>query len=372
MFSAKLTTGGRDLHPSRVADGGGDAGGADGRREALDADRIRPLVGQHIDRVERDQVDVAEDAAATEQIGQLLRDLVRVVDTGHQCVLERDAAAGGLPVAATGRDEILHRIPLVERYQLVPQGVIWRVQGDGQIDLVRLRGKGIDAGHHAGGRDRDPTSAEVEPVGFVKDLHHLHRRGVVVEGLAHPHHHDVGQCPPEITCPPCRPDHLGHHLPRREVAGQASEARRAEGAADRAPDLAGDANRSPVRVEHQHGFDKLSIVSLVEGLDCFPIIRLSLSHGSKGGERQRTGQLGPQPRRQVGHHPVARRKVAVQPGEDLAPAVRGNTGRADALLQLGQGEVVAGDRALPPGQPRPLRAAPLHKLHRLACRNRGR
>jgi hypothetical protein len=57
---------------------------------------------------------------------------------------------------------------------------------------------------------------------------------------------------------------LRDHLARAQIARQPHQPGGAEGAAHRAADLAGDADRRAVRIEHEHRFQQLAVAGAVE------------------------------------------------------------------------------------------------------------
>src|SRR5665811_1841166 len=98
---AQLAAGGGDLDSARVAHRDRDVARLlDDAREAVDALVVGTLELEHVDRVERDHVDVAE--TSPEQLAQLPGDLVAAVDALHQRVFEGDAAPGPFDVIVTG------------------------------------------------------------------------------------------------------------------------------------------------------------------------------------------------------------------------------------------------------------------------------
>src|SRR5690348_2110310 len=100
MFGAQLAAGRRDIDAARVAHRRRYAVLADHLGEALDSLRRGTLEGRGRGRIERNDVDVAEETL--EQGRQFGRDLVAIVDALDQRILEGDAATGRAHIAATG------------------------------------------------------------------------------------------------------------------------------------------------------------------------------------------------------------------------------------------------------------------------------
>ncbi len=84
----------------------------------------------------------------------------------------------------------------------------------------------------------------------------------IVERLALPHEHDVGE-----TVPLRQRVYLVHYVGHREVAAEALPASHAELAAHPAADLSGDAERCPVVVGNEDGLDMAACLRREKVLD---------------------------------------------------------------------------------------------------------
>ena len=156
----------------------------------------------------------------------------------------------GIHVAAARGQQFLQRPLAVDRHQLVAQGVVRRVQRDGQRHRAGFA-QPIHPRHETRGRQRDPAARQA--VGVVVE-HHPHRGDDVVEirqRLAHAHHHHVGDGTLALREVGAQraigPPQLADDLARAQVAVEALPAGGAERAFERAADLARDAQRATRR-----------------------------------------------------------------------------------------------------------------------------
>ena len=190
--------------------------------------------------VHRDQVDVGQVAA--QQAGQGVGVDVGVVHTGNHHVLVAHAPARYARVIASGGHDLRHGPATVQRHEHVAQRVAGGVQADRQRELRRERRQAPDAGHDARGRDDDVPRPQAEPARVGQDGHGLQDAVEVQERLAHAHEDDVRQAAAAVGGEAAGGvADLVDDLGRLEVAPEAQLAGGAEGAADGAAGLAGDA-----------------------------------------------------------------------------------------------------------------------------------
>jgi hypothetical protein len=213
------------------------------------------------------------------------------------------------------------------------------VQGDRQVDRQILLREGVDARHDARRRDRNAASPEVQPVRVVDDTDELHGLRIVLQRLAHTHHDDVREGATALARLTGCADDLRHDLPGTQIARETHQASGAECTTDGAAHLAGDADRGPVRVKHEHRFQQLAVPRAVERLDRLAIVcgngahRLQRVHGRS--RLEFVAQRG----RNVLHTGIVTHELAVRPVPDLPCTVRGVPEFLDVGFQLRQGQV---------------------------------
>ena len=156
---------------------------------------------------------------------------------------------------------------------------------------------------------------------------------VVGQRLAHAHEHDVGQPAGAAGTSPPRSQRAPAHdllddLGGGQVAGQPGLAGRAERAGHPAAGLAGDADRDPVRVAHQHALDQRAVVARHSVLRVAPPSQADVRTGVSSGGSSAAASRSAGGRRQVGH----RGRVALEPAEVVLGQLLGPERR---LAELG-------------------------------------
>ena len=291
---------------------------------------------------------------------------IGVVEAVDHHVLEAHPAAGALREALPGVDDAGDRPLAVDGHQLVAQLVGGGMQADRQVHLGQLVDHAVDPRYDTGGADRDAARPDAEPLRVVEEAHRVEHPIRVVERLAHPHEDDVvGRA--AVAGPPRRPQrvprrpvpvqHLVDDLAGAQLAGEARLAGGAEGAADRAPGLRGDADGGALphlaarRIAHQHRLDALTVVQLVHRLGGQPVVSGQHVARLDGAEAEVGVERGPQRRRHIGQVGEAARVGAMRPGQDLRRPVRGlaagveprgercGCDLADGRRRAGQGEL---------------------------------
>ena len=204
---------------------------------------------------------------AARQVGELVGELLRVVEFGDHHVLDTHPPSGALREATPGSEHNCNRPLAVDRHKLVAEGVVRGVQADRQVHLRQLLDHAVHARHDARRADRDVSCPDAEAVGVVQQPYPAEDGLHVVQRLPHPHEHDVVVAgsharPPALSeRQPRRPvpvEHLVHDLASGQLPAKAGLTRGAERAADRAPCLARDADRraratvEARRRAHQH------------------------------------------------------------------------------------------------------------------------
>ena len=223
--------------------------------------------------------------------GQLGGVGVAVVDAVDHRPLEADPAVLDGEVVAARLDQVVDRVALVDRHELVAEAVVGGVQRHGEVDRQRALGERPDAGDQADRGDRDVPGRQSEVA--VEALDALPDGVEVGHRLAHPHEHDVADPAPGVLGPTRR---------HRTTCSTISPTVRwrvkpawpggAEPARHRAPGLAADAHRRPVAVEHQHRLDPAAAVELPQELDGVAAVadRLGDRRRARAAGRRRGGR----------------------------------------------------------------------------------
>ena len=247
----------------------------------------------------------------------------------EQHVLEGHALAERQREAAAGREQFLDREAAVDRHDPVADLVAGGVERDGQVDPEVLLGEPLDAGHQPHRGDRDAAGREREGLRVGEQAERLHGGRVVGERLTHAHVDDVGD--PEARGQPLAGrHHLAHDLPGAQVALEPHRAGVAEGAAEAAADLGGDAEREPIGVGHQHRLDARAVAVAEHELLAAVLRRgapLDLGHV----HARLRGQGGAEVPGQVGHRVQVGHALDEDPlGKLAAPIARGARGSGPA------------------------------------------
>ncbi len=279
-------------------------------------DRLRARAGvDRSGRVVRDQVDLEH--ARVEDLGQLHRLRVRVVDAGEHHVLDEHLAALAGVMRLARRDHVGERVALVDRHQLGAERLVGGVERQREPDRHRVRGQALDPGDPADRRDRGaamPDPDVGQPLARREHVVEVHHR------LAHPHEHRVIRAPPALE--PAEVQRLVEDLGRGEVAAEAHLPGGAERAGQRAAGLRGQADRpAPVAVAHQYRFDRPAVAGAEQRLDR-PVGGVRLALDREAGERDRLGERVAQAEWKVGHVGEGARP-ARRPSPHLAGAVPG-------------------------------------------------
>src|SRR6185369_8963326 len=160
--------------------------------------------------------------------------------------------------------------------------------------------------------------------------HHLERRnerGVVLQRLAHPHHHDVGDrafafaereaaAQLELGVP-----ELGDDLGGRQVAAEALVAGRAEAAVDGAARLRRDAERATTGLGDEDGLDGIAAADVEQPLDRAVLGDL-LARDRKPSDFGAGDELLAKRFREIGHRREVARAALVDPAKQLRRAKR--------------------------------------------------
>ena len=268
--------------------------------------------------VERDQVDVAVDAAKPS------RELDRVPLLGIHAlgkrILEHHAPPRRLSIPPRGLDHARDAVRAVHRHQLVPDGVVWRVQRHAQRHMRRFPREPFHLLHKPAGRERDVARADVHAVLRAHEPEERQRIVVIVQRLAAAHQNDVcdGTLVPLLrqNVPPGAGDEA-KHFARLEIPYAPVQRGGAERAAHFAADLRGNAQRVTVMIPHQHAFDKVSVLEFIEVFDRFVLQTYEFFVNPRAAEGQ-GGKLLPQRPGEVGH--ALRPLAAREPGKHLLRA----------------------------------------------------
>ena len=369
MFDAELATGSRDIDSAGISHCHRDTRRPDPFGKTLDPFLGGSLIGQDRDRIERNDVDMAETTA--NQTSKLVGDVVTVIDPAHQGIFEGDPAACALRVAIERGHQLGHRVLAIDRYQLGAEFIVRGVKRDREIDLHRLFGQLVDEGNDTAGRDRHASGAHPEAMRVIQNLEQFDRGRVVVEWLAHTHHDQIGQLSPVRSRIPGRTEDLSDHFAGGQVAIQTHQACRTEGAANSTTDLTGDTNGRPIVVEHEDGFHQVPIGGLVQGFVGITIAGAHLIDRGHTGHRQFGRQLRTERPGQAAHGVIIGDQVAIGELPDLFGPIRWLSMRLHPCGQFRQREVVQTRRLLGwaagfcEGQGRSSRS--FHNWQSLAC-----
>ena len=272
------------------------------------------LPRQSGDRVVRDQVDLARERSR--QLGQTPRVLGAIVDSGQQGVLERHPSPGALAVIPRRRNHLGDRPTLVDRHQAIAQLVARGMERQGEPGLKTFLGQASDARDHAAGRDRDAPRAEIEAAWVVKDADGRDDRVVVGERLAHSHEHQIeAGILPRVEVP--HAEDLGDDLVGSQIALEPHQSRGAEGAAQGAPDLAGEAEGHPPLGAHRDALDARAVSEREHELVRQMIAARVGGRDLRQLEIVELGHAFPERSRKVPHIPGRAQVFLVDPGEDL-------------------------------------------------------
>src|SRR3954471_4000230 len=313
LASGELAARRVDVAAAREPHGGAQSVLLERGPEGVDRAPARSVVDR-VRRVVRDQVDLVD--RGIEQLRELHRLRVAVVDAGEHHVLDEDLAALARVEALARGQHLAQRVALVDRHDLRAQRVLGRVKRESEPDRHVALGQAVDPRDPA---DRGDPRAAVrdadvgQPAGGGEHVVEVHQR------LAHAHEHEVVERldPPEMQ-------HLVEDLGRGEVAAELHLAGRAERAGQRAARLRAHADRAPpVAVAHEHSLDRAPVGGLEERLDR-AVGGVCLAHQRQRREGDLGGQARAQRCRQIGHLLVAGRArgrpAPHLPGAERRPA----------------------------------------------------
>jgi hypothetical protein len=267
MPRSKLTAGGGDVVAFFAAQGGGDAGIREHFQEGFLLSFFRAFPGQAFDGVVGDEIDFGFDTAGA--FHQRSRLLQAVIDAGDENVFEGEALFVMLLPIRQGFEELIERVFLVYRHDLVSHLIAGTVKGDREADLQGDVGEFFDLRGEAAGGDGHAACADTDAPVCIEDFDGPGEIGVVCEGFTHAHEDNVVDALAGVGF---GMDNLFDDFGGGEVAGEAGEATGTEFAVVGAADLAGDAEGEAIRflaVEgwrggDQNGLDKTSVVKLEE------------------------------------------------------------------------------------------------------------
>ena len=229
--------------------------------------------------------------------------------------------------APAGFEDVPQRVALVDRHELGAERFIRRVERQREADRRPLSCHPLDPWdpahrRHPDVRVRDPDVRE--PLARGEHVVEVHER------LAHAHEDRVveGLHPPEV-------ERLVEDLRRGQVAAELHPAGGAEGARERTPRLARQAQRpAPVAIAHQDCLHRPAVVRLEERL--FGAVRGERHvHVAERGERDFAGEPLAQLAREV-RHLLIRPRPASRPLPHLARAKARLLGRLQSLVKQSQ------------------------------------
>ena len=259
-------------------------------------------------------------ARAAQQLHQLRGEFGRVVDAVEHAVLERDEVARRHgQVAHAGLHQLSNRVFFVERHQAFAQGVRGRVQGHGQRHRAVLA-QAVHHGHHARGGHGDAPARQAVGVVVEHDLEGGHEFGVILQGLAHAHHHHVRDdafvarqvfAQKVLGKPELRDD-----FARRQIAAKALVAGGAKAAAHGATRLRRNAQRATVRFGDKNGLYRVARTHVKQPLDG-AVGGFVLGHNAQRRHLGAALELFAQGLGQIGHGVKLGRAFLVDPAKQL-------------------------------------------------------
>ncbi len=197
-------------------------------------------------RIPNNQVHLQRQIRPPQQLHHFFRVLLPVIYAPQQHVLK------GHPLLRPQRHfphSIQNRrnIPLaIDGHHLGPNRIIRSIQADRQFRPHRLLRESQYPRHNPRSRNRHPRRRN--PNFLHQQPHRIHKCVVVQERLAHSHKDQVDPVPPNLHLLPLQHrNHLPGNLACRQVPHDSQLRRQAELAVHRAPNLARNANRRPLR-----------------------------------------------------------------------------------------------------------------------------
>ena len=196
---------------------------------------------------------------AVQQVAQRSRLFNRVIFAGDERPLKRQPPTCFFDVVAASVHQFSDGPAVVDGDKLVPLFIRGGVQGDGQRRLALLIGVAADGGDQSHSGNGDFARAQVE-AGFVgQAVNGGEGVVVIVQRLAHAHHHNVGDVLLGLGQFVSKIKHLGHDFADGEVAEEAHLPGGAKDAAHGAARLRADTQRAPLVVAHEHRLDVLAV-----------------------------------------------------------------------------------------------------------------
>ena len=194
-----------------------------------------------------------------------------VIDPVEHAIFESDEVPRRkLQIALAGRHQLNQRVLLVQRHQVVTQSVVRRMQRDCQRHRTVLRQQ-IHLRHDARGGNSDAASRQTISMVVQHGAQCRQQFRVVLQRLAHAHHHDIGndallalQMPAQESL---RKPELGDDFSAAEVAAETLMPGGAEAAAHGAAGLRGDAQCSPIVFRNENRLHGVTAANVKQPLD---------------------------------------------------------------------------------------------------------
>ena len=268
------------------------------------------------------EVDFARNVLA--ELCELTRVLEAIVEILEDDEFERRTGSGLVDEMTQRLGQHRQIVRFVDGHDVVPLGIVGRVQTERQIELHFIVPKTLDGLGDASRGDGDSLGRHCEPWRPCDAVNRLEHVPVIQQRLAHAHVHDVGQ-PFFVLLMGQDIEHLDliKHVPRREVLQKLEPTRRTKFARQAAPHLGADACRQTLGGGDQDPFhDAVHIAVDLKGtLDraVFAVLRLDLIDAC---QRKRSLQLGTKPFAQGRHVLERTRSMRPQPLFHLLAAKR--------------------------------------------------
>ena len=173
-------------------------------------------------------------------------------------------------IVAAGLQQLRQWILYIERHQLVAQGVRRRMQRHSQSHRA-VKAETLHHGHHTRGRDRHTAARKPIAVVVQHGFERRHQGCVILQGLAHAHHHHIGddtlvQAAFMAQSALCKPK-LCSDFCCAEVTAETLCASRAKRATHGTASLGRNAQGTSIGLRDEHRFDGVTLPHIEHPFD---------------------------------------------------------------------------------------------------------
>ena len=254
----ELTAGSQLVVPARHSHGCGEIFG---EKTFLKFDNIVGGRGKELaifERIKADETDFSGDRVESfdKQIG-IVWGMVKIFDDD---IFEGDALSLVEGEFSQGIKELIERPDTVSGHNPAAQFIACGMQTDGKVNAEIFRGEFLKPRNMSNGREGNFASGEVEAGGMEQDFDGAHDVIVVVEGFTHAHEDEVGDASLLFIGDFLRHENLLEDFVGGEISPKTKRCSSAEGAAEFAADLRGDAEGESVWGRDENGFDDIAVI----------------------------------------------------------------------------------------------------------------